>query len=186
MEYWSNVEFKNHYLSELLLWHMSLQFVATLCQEMHKCKADQKGKWLSKLLYFSVLFSFYCFVFEVNLLEIDVNECFMPDFYISAIKASLLHAVNGNNSVVALVLAASEIQPSSPQTSKTKHTQHNLLNMAPTSFLLVAGLLPLHTYRPSIKQKQNDFKDPSGLDINIWDLMSIAWGVNWLSWMASM
>lgn len=60
-----------------------------------------------QIIVFSVLFSFYYFVFEVNLFETDANECFKPSFYILTIKASLLHAINGNNSAVVLVLAAS-------------------------------------------------------------------------------
>lgn len=69
-------------------------------------QSRSKRQMTKQIIAFSVSFSFYCIVFEVSLFESDANECFKPDFYISAIKASLLYAISGN-SAVALVLAAS-------------------------------------------------------------------------------
>lgn len=53
-----------------------------------------------------VVLLFACF--EVTQLKPAANMYCKPYFYVSAIKASLLHAINGNNIAVASVHAASK------------------------------------------------------------------------------
>lgn len=76
---------------------MPFEFLATLRQELYKSKTDQEDNWKSKV----VLIIFF---FRVMQLKADVSKYFKPHFYISAIKASFLYAVNGYNIVVASAL----------------------------------------------------------------------------------
>lgn len=65
--------------------------------------------------------------------------------------------------------------PFTSTTLKQDTAKHNPLSMAPPA--LLQQLFPLHTFRPQCKQEQNVFTHPMGLYVNIWGLISTAWGV---------